>query len=196
VVVSGSWGYDRASNIGYSVQDQSSGVGVEVRWDLYTGGARAARAREAESRRAEAAAQLRRLQRSVEAQVRQATIGVADAQRQIVLRRERLQTALRSRQTLETAYAAGKETLLRLNEAQRDYITSDADLALARIRLRQAWSDLISASGVHRDAPVPNGPEQGGDAGGDRSGRDDGDAREDRPPDDEPRDPRSDPGSP
>ena len=49
------------------------------------------------------------------------------------------------RQHLREAYG-GKEPLTRLNEAQRDYVEADANLALARIRLRQAWTDLRAAS--------------------------------------------------
>jgi hypothetical protein len=38
---------------------------------------------------------------------------------------------------------------VRLNQAQRDLIETDAGLALARIRLRQAWTDLRAAAAVH-----------------------------------------------
>ena len=60
---------------------------------------------------------------------------------------ENLATAMENRRIVQAGYLAGKETLSRLNEAQRDYITVDADLSLARIRLRQAWSDLHAAAG-------------------------------------------------
>ena len=60
VVVSGSWGYDRVSTIRYEDDDQSSAVGVELRWDLYTGGRRTALVREAEALKAEGVAQLHR----------------------------------------------------------------------------------------------------------------------------------------
>ena len=76
----------------------------------------------------------------------EAIIDLNDAQQQILLRRESLETARENRRIIQASYVAGKETLTRLNEAQRDYITADADLALARIRLRQAWSDLYAAT--------------------------------------------------
>ena len=109
--------------------------------------AREARVREVESTRAEASAALTRLRLGVQAEVRKAVIDVHNSQRQIRLQRENLATARENRRIVQVGYVAGKETLSRLNEAQRDFITVDADLALARIRLRQAWSDLRAAAG-------------------------------------------------
>jgi len=145
VVVSGSWGYDRVSTIRYEDDDQSSAVGVELRWDLYTGGRRTALVREAEALKAEGVARFQRRRLAVQAGVRAAVIDVHDAQQQIHLQRENVKTAEQNRQIVQSAYAAGKETLTRLNEAQRDYVAADAALARARIQLRQAWSDLEAA---------------------------------------------------
>jgi outer membrane protein len=146
LTVSGSWGYDRTSNLRYTPQDQSSAGAMEVRWELFTGGSRHARLREAQSRRAETAASLNRLRLTVQADVRRAIIDLADTQQQIRLQSETLNTARENRRVVRAAYGAGKETLIRLNEAQRDFIAADADLALARLRLRQAWSDLAAAA--------------------------------------------------
>ena len=145
-VVSGSWGFDKSSNVRYTVQDQSSAAGLELQWELYSGGSRQARLRQARSAQAEAAAMLQRHRLAVQADVRQAMIDITNAQQQIRLQRENLATARENRRVIQAAYAAGKETLTRLNEAQRDYINADADLALARIQLRQAWSDLSAAA--------------------------------------------------
>ena len=46
---------------------------------------------------------------------------------------------------------AGKSSLVRLNEAQRDLVQTEVDLARARIRLRQAWSDLRAAAGAYAE---------------------------------------------
>jgi outer membrane protein TolC len=151
IAVSGSWGFNRTSNIHYSVEDQSTAAAFELQWELYTGGARRARVRQAESARAETAAKLNRLRLSVHSEVRQAVIDLRNEQEQIGLRREALETAAENRRIIQVGYVAGKETLTRLNEAQRDFITADADLVLARIRLRQAWSDLHAAAATYRE---------------------------------------------
>ncbi|RME37995.1 MAG: hypothetical protein D6788_08305, partial [Planctomycetota bacterium] len=149
--LSGSWGFDRSSTLRYRVDDQSSAGAIELRWDLYTGGARRARLRQAWAGWSEAAARLARLRLTVASEVRSAVISVTDAQEQIRLQRESLKTALENRRMVQAAYLAGKETLTRLNEAQRDVIEADANLARARIQLRQAWSDLYAAAAVETE---------------------------------------------
>lgn len=158
VLVSGSWGFDRGSNVHYSVQDQSSAAALEFRWELFTGGARHARVLEAESNRAEAAALLNRLRLNVQSDVRRSIIELHDAQQQILLQRESLKTAEENRRIVRAAYLAGKETLTRLNETQRDFIAAEVGLAQARIRLRRAWSDLNAAAATyHPSARFENG---------------------------------------
>ena len=159
LAVSGSWGFDRSHNLAYSVQDQSSAVAMEFRWELFSGGSRRARVRQAESSRAEVAANLNRRRLAIQSEVRTAIIDLQNAQERIRLQRENVETARENRRIVRAAYLAGKETLNRLNETQRDFITAEADLALARIRLREAWSDLYAATGTYREtvdeAPLP-----------------------------------------
>lgn len=145
VTLSGSYGFDHSETLRYGNEDQSSAVALEVRWELFTGGAREARILGAQARYAEAAARLNGLRLAVGSEVRSAAIEVESAQRLIELQRESLTTAQENRRVVQAGYVAGKESLTRLNEAQRDYITAEANLALARIRLRQAWSDLHAA---------------------------------------------------
>lgn len=147
LLLSGSWGFDRSSNIAYSVQDQSAAAAMELRWELFSGGSREARLRAAEATKSEAQAMLNRLRLAVHSQVRAAVIDLEEAQTQILLQRENLTTARENRRVVQAAYLAGKETLTRLNEVQRDFIQADVNLTLARIRLRQAWSDLTAAAG-------------------------------------------------
>ncbi len=152
---SGSWGYDRTSGYRMSEDDQSAALGIELRWELYTGGRRTAQVRAAEGLRAQAIADRNRLRLAVESEVRRAIIDLRNAQEQIYLQRENLEVARESRRVIQAGYLAGKETLVRLNEAQRDFVTADADLTLARIRLRRAWSDLRTAGGLILLKPAP-----------------------------------------
>jgi len=151
LIASGSWGFDRSETLAFEDDDQSSAAALQLRWELVTGGARDARLRAAESKRAEAGARLNRIKLAVQSEVRRAVIDLTNAQVQIRLQRETVATALENRRVVLAGYLAGKETLNRLNEAQRDYITADADLALSRIRLRQAWTDLRAAAAHELD---------------------------------------------
>jgi len=146
VTVSGSYGFDRSSNLHYGREDQSSAIALEFRWDVYTGGARTAGVRAAEAALAEAQANLNRITLKVQSDVHSAVIAITDAQERIRLQRENLVTARENRRMVRAAYLAGQEPLTRLNEAHRDFINADADLTLARLRLRQAWSDLHAAA--------------------------------------------------
>jgi len=145
--VGAAWGFDRGSNLRYESDDQTSGGGVEFRWELYSGGSRRAKVWQAESSRAETAARLSRQRLAVVSEVRKAVIELALAQDQIRLHRETVAVAKEHRRLIQESYQAGKEPLTRLNEAQRDFINAEAALTQARIRLRQAWSDLYAAAG-------------------------------------------------
>lgn len=153
VSVSGSWGYDRLSNMRYRNDDQSAAGSLEVRWDLFAGGVRGARVRIARSVIADLAARLRRRKIAVQSEVRQAIIDLADAQQRIRLQSESLETARENRRIVEAGYLAGNETLNRLNEAQRDFVAAQVNLAQARINLRQAWTDLFAAA-ASQDLPL------------------------------------------
>ncbi len=153
VAISGSWGFDHTGNLRYAPDDQSSAAVLEFRWELFTGGSRRAKLRQAQSARAEAMANLNHRRLAVQADVRQAIIDLKNAQEQIRLQRENVVTAQESRRVVQAGYVAGKETLNRLNETQRDYTAAEVDLVRARIQLRRAWSDLNAAAGTyHADA--------------------------------------------
>ncbi|KAB2947909.1 MAG: TolC family protein [Phycisphaerae bacterium] len=147
ISLTASWGFTRPSNIEYSVEDQATAAGVEVRWDIFTGGMRRQKVLEAGALRREAEALLRRQHLAVESQVRQAVIEVVRTQREIELNARAVEMSRKIRDAVRAGYDAGKETLTRLNETQRDYITADAELILSRIRLREAWNELRSAAG-------------------------------------------------
>jgi outer membrane protein TolC len=151
VQVSGTYGFDRLSNLSYSDDDQASAAAIELRWNLYTGGLRTSRVNLTRAQRWEILARLRRRRLQVASEVRQAVTSLVDAQEQVRLQRLNLVAAEENRRIVEAEFGAGKASLVRLNEAQRDLIDTDASLALARIRLRQAWTDLRAAAAVHRN---------------------------------------------
>jgi len=122
-----------------------------------------------ESSRAEACANLKRRRLAVQAEVRSVITDLTNAQEQIRLQTENVEIAQENRRIVRAGYLAGTETLNRLNEAQRDLVNAQADLASARIRMRQAWSDLRAAAGTNgagEDDPPPASQNAGSVAGG------------------------------
>lgn len=155
VLLSGSHGFDRLHNVAYSSNDQASAGALEVRWQLFTGGFRTSRVRLREAERWQIAAELRRRRQKVSSEVRQAATSLKDAQAQVRLQRLSLDAARENRRIVEAEYQAGKASLVRLNEAQRDLIQTDVNLTLARIRLRQSWSDLRAAAATYDVDELP-----------------------------------------
>jgi len=154
LVLQGAWGFERLDNINYADEDQASSVGVELRWPLFTGGFRTSQLRRARAQWWEARERLRKKRLQVASEVRRAVVEVVNAQEQVRLRRMNLASAIENRRIVQKEYAAGKASLVRLNEAQRDLIGTEAELARARIRLRLAWSKLHSAAGYYvREGP-------------------------------------------
>jgi outer membrane protein TolC len=86
--------------------------------------------------------------------VRQAIVDLVNAQERVRLQTTNLESAAENRRLVQLEYAAGKASIVRLNEAQRDYVGTEGELARARIRLRQAWSDLRAAAAAQ---PKRNG---------------------------------------
>jgi len=163
VTVSGSYGVENQSNLSYGDQDQASAVGVEVNWQLFTGGFRTSQLRRLREDLREARARLERARLTVASDVRRAVITVVSAQEEVLLQRLAIEAATENRRIVRAQYAAGKTSLVRVNEAQRDYVQADGDLTAARIRLRQAWSDLYAATASYaaglswEEFEVPNG---------------------------------------
>ena len=69
------------------------------------------------------------------------------SQEEVQLQRITLRSAQENCRIVKDQYEEGKASLVRLNQAQQDYVQTDGKLAQARIRLRQAWTDLRSAGG-------------------------------------------------
>jgi outer membrane protein TolC len=98
------------------------------------------------------AAEKKRLRQQISSEIRQAVTNVVIAQEKVRLQRVNLETAREHRRIVEEQYKHGKETVVRLNDAQRAYVETDASLALSRIQLRQAWTDLrAAAAAIHAE---------------------------------------------
>ncbi|MBI1319315.1 MAG: hypothetical protein GC168_10285 [Candidatus Hydrogenedens sp.] len=136
------------NNNGIDPDRFSPTVGVNVNYDLYTGGRR--RAEVAEARHAEREAELKQeaLELTVVSDVRRAALEVIAAQEQLTLQRLSLGDVQENRDLLTKAYDAGKAPLALLNQAQRDFAAAQAQAALALASLRLALEELDTATGA------------------------------------------------
>lgn len=137
----------RENDPGYEGDDLGYAVGLNLSYNLFSGGATQARVREALWARTEADQSRADLSLNIAAEVRKAVADISRAQAEISLQRTNAELVAKNRDLVEKEYAAGQGTLVRLNEAQRDLITAQSRLALALVFLRQAWQNLDSATG-------------------------------------------------
>ncbi len=127
--------------------DFSTTVGLSVSQTLFAGGRNRARLHEAKAAHAEAKHTLTSAEIAATSDVRTAVERLAASQEQLILQRANATLVQKNRDLVEKEYGAGQASLVRLNEAQKDLIAAQGQLALARVGLRQAWQELDAATG-------------------------------------------------
>lgn len=138
----------REEDPNFASGDVGQTVGISVSVDLWDGRQRRAQLREAKARISEARAILAQAELDAQSALRSA-LGTYDASRERMRLSDKTLTMSReNRDLIEKAYRAGSESLLRLNEAQRDYNTAEARAVLARIQFENARIALDAAMGV------------------------------------------------
>ena len=146
VAVSGSMDGARAGDAGLDGDDFGNTIGIYLNYNLFSGGADAARVREAKRLVAESEKNSEAVRITVANELRQALAGLDAAQRQLDLQKANAALVQQNRDLVEKEYAAGQGSLVRLNEAQRDLTQAQGRLALARVGLRNAWVNVEAAS--------------------------------------------------
>ena len=142
----------REGDPGFTGDDFSNSVGLQMRWNLYAGGADTARRIEAEQAKREAVYTLEGLRHTVAAEIQQDLAQLTSAREQVLLHRETVQFVRENRDLAEKEYEAGESSLVRLNEAQRDLNTTLGRLALSLVAYHLAEQQLLAATGRNLDA--------------------------------------------
>jgi outer membrane protein TolC len=145
--ISGNIDGRRTDNPGFSVDEFGGSAALVLSYNLFSGGRKQASIREAKARKTEFEQQLDQLRNTIAFEVREAVARVRQAQEQVVLQEASLKLVEKNRDLVEKEYNAGQASLVRLNEAQRDLITTQGRLALARVELRRAIKLLEAANG-------------------------------------------------
>lgn len=157
MAVSGSLDGERQEDPSFESGDFGNTVGLSLNYPFIDGGQRRGRISEARALVDESVAVARALEISVAAEIRQAIAALEGAQQRLALQQRNAVTVQENRDLTEKAYRAGKQSLVRLNEAQRDLIAAEGQLALAKVALQQARVRLSVATGeiLDRAAPRP-----------------------------------------
>lgn len=137
----------RSDNARFREDDFSTSVGLDIRYTLFAGGGNHARLKEAKSQQREAERILHSTELAVASEVLQSAADLVASQESLVLQRANAVFVSENRDLVEKEYDAGVASLVRLNEAQRDLIAAQGDLALSRVALQLAWHNLRTATG-------------------------------------------------
>ncbi len=135
-------------HIGLEEDEFGSTIGLTLSYNLFRGWGDEAKIAEAASFYKEAVYDMQQLRNQVNFEVREAVADLLLAQKQLVLQRETTELVRRTRDLVEVGYSAGQESLVRLNEAQRDLVRSQSNLALALVAVYNYRHSLDTATGV------------------------------------------------
>jgi outer membrane protein TolC len=138
---------EREDTGGFERDDFGNTLAFSLSYPLFAGGGNMAKLRETKEKRTEAEKNLEYLRLMVGSEVRTSIAQLQSAQKQVLLQRSNASLVQRNRDLVEKEYKAGKGTLVRLNEAQKDLISAQSRLILSLVSLRQAWFDLQTATG-------------------------------------------------
>lgn len=126
--------------------DIGTSVGLNVSMNLYSGGRRKSKVEEAKHAQREAEHRLTEAEVKVTGDVRRALVDLDAAQQALILQRSAAEFVQKNRDLVEKEYNAGRAMLVRLTLAQRDLVTAQVQLALARVALQRAWFGLRTAT--------------------------------------------------
>ena len=146
----------RTDDASFGSDDYGQTVALSLSYNLFAGGYTRAKVAEARARQAEAAKGLESLKINVAGEVKSALSGLRSARKQLLLQQANAKQVQQNRDLVQKTYKAGQVSLVRLNEAQRDLVTAQSRLALARVAQHQARENLLSATGqilTHFETP-------------------------------------------
>ena len=143
----GSLDGDSTKDIYLEEEDFGATVALGLSYNLYRGGGDEARITEAQALKRQVSREYQEQKNRVVKEVLQAYSNLQLAQEQLLLQRSSTDLVTQTRDLVREGYKAGQESLVRLNEAQRDLVRTQSNLALALVGLYRFRHDLITVTG-------------------------------------------------
>ncbi len=131
----GAFDGNRNEDLGFEESDFGSSLSLNFSYNLFKGGGDEARVAEARARKREFGRSLESRKNQVRTEVRQAVTRLEQAREQLLLQRASEALVRQTRDLVQKGYTAGQESLVRLNEAQRDLVSTQSRLALSLVAL-------------------------------------------------------------
>jgi len=147
VSVFGSLGVEREEDPNFSGDDLTNTIGLQVSWNIWDGGILREQVQESEALSSEVAAAVRQAELQARSIFRQSITRLISSRQSLDLTSKTRDLSQENRDLVEASYRAGRETLIRLNEAQRDFNNAGARYAAARLQLQLDYLDLLRSMG-------------------------------------------------
>ncbi len=147
ISVTGAVDAAQPDSMDFERDDFGKSVALNFSYPLFAGGLNRAKVAEAKSGLLESKDVLADAVINVKSQVASAVTALSSAQEQLLLQRSNAKLVQQVRDLVEKEYAAGEASLVRMNEAQKDLVTAQGNLALSLVSMRQAWEDLRTSTG-------------------------------------------------
>ena len=128
-------------------EDFGATLGLSCSYNLYHGGADQSKLIASKAAHREELRNLAQKKNSISQEVRTVSAGLQLAQKQLTLQRSTTELVTQTRDLVKDGYDAGQESLVRLNEAQRDLVKTQSNLALALVGLYRYLYQLKSVTG-------------------------------------------------
>ena len=138
---------EREADAGFENDDFGNTVGLNMTFNLFSGGLYRAQSREVKQKEIESRKNMEALKTSITADIRAAAVDVITYQAQLKLQQSNTRLVQENRDLVEKEYKAGQASLVRLNEAQRELTSAQTRTASALVALRQSWYSLMSQTG-------------------------------------------------
>lgn len=139
---------EREEDTRFEGDDFGSTIGLNMTFNLFSGGLYRAQSREAMQKEIEARKLLEAQKINITTEIRTTSTNVITFQTQLRLQQSITRLSQKNRDLVEKEYKAGQASLVRLNESQRELTSAQNRTALALVALRQSWWALMSETGM------------------------------------------------
>lgn len=140
---------ERNSNPAYGGDDVSNSIGIDVTFNLFSGGKTRFEVAEAKAAKRQAQYTLKETRITIAREVTQTVAAVVSARNQMLLQAQTVDFTRQSRNLIEQEYRAGTSTIVKLNEAQNRLVKARSSLVSARVALFTAWETLDAVTGTN-----------------------------------------------
>ena len=147
VWIEGGLSGSREVDVDFRNDDISNSVALNVTCNLFTGGADKAAVKRAKAFYRETERRFERLKIQIRSDIKQSCAELESALQQYALYKNNDSLVKQNRELVEMEYRAGKCSLVRLNEAQRDYTATRSRMTLAFVSTCQAKFRLDADTG-------------------------------------------------